>query len=165
MFLVILLAIAVFIGYGILFGVPYLPTRKIWVRDGLELAGVSKCDVVVDLGSGDGVVLKLAAQRGAKGVTGYEINPVLTLISRLRLIRYRKITKIYCCNFLQADLPADTTVVYIFGVERIMDDVLKYLKAQKSHLQCAQLKIVSFAFDIPDLNCVATKNGMNLYLI
>ena len=165
MLLIILLLFAIFIGYGILFGAPYLPTRKIWVKDGLDLAKVGKRDVVVDLGSGDGVVLKLALQHGAKRAIGYEINPVLVLISRFRLWRYRKVAKVYCHNFLRADLPADATVIYIFGVARIMDDTLKYLKEQKHHLKGRQLKVVSFAFDIPGLKPVATKNGMNLYLL
>lgn len=165
MLLIILLLFAIFIGYGILFGAPYLPTRKIWVKDGLDLAKVGKRDVVVDLGSGDGVVLKLALQHGAKRAIGYEINPVLVLISRFRLWRYHKAAKVYCHNFLRADLPADATVIYIFGVARIMDDTLKYLKEQKHHLKGRQLKVVSFAFDIPGLKPVATKNGMNLYLL
>jgi SAM-dependent methyltransferase len=55
---------------------PFVPTPLPVVERMLELAKVSKDDVVFDLGSGDGRLVILAAQRyGARGV-GVEINPV-----------------------------------------------------------------------------------------
>ena len=48
----------------------------------LRLAGVTTADVVYDLGSGDGRIVILAAQRfGARGV-GIEIQPPLVALSR-----------------------------------------------------------------------------------
>lgn len=48
----------------------------------LQLAGVGRNDVVYDLGSGDGRIIVLAAQKyGARGV-GVELNPSLVAISR-----------------------------------------------------------------------------------
>lgn len=56
--------------------VPFVPTPVPVVERMLELAGVGASDVVYDLGSGDGRVPIVAAQRfGARGV-GIEINPV-----------------------------------------------------------------------------------------
>jgi len=55
---------------------PYVPTPVAVVERMLELAKVSKDDVVYDLGSGDGRMVITAAHRyGARGV-GIEINPV-----------------------------------------------------------------------------------------
>jgi len=55
---------------------PFVPTPMPVVERMLELARVSKDDVVFDLGSGDGRVVITAAHRyGARGV-GVEINPV-----------------------------------------------------------------------------------------
>ena len=55
---------------------PFVPTPMPVVERMLELAKVSKDDVVFDLGSGDGRMVITAAQRyGARGV-GVEINPV-----------------------------------------------------------------------------------------
>jgi SAM-dependent methyltransferase len=55
---------------------PFVPTPMPVVERMLELARVSRDDVVYDLGSGDGRMVIAAAQRyGARGV-GVEINPV-----------------------------------------------------------------------------------------
>ena len=56
--------------------VPYVPTREETVKRMLDLAGVTKEDVVYDLGSGDGRIVVMAAQkRGARAV-GVDIDPV-----------------------------------------------------------------------------------------
>src|SRR5262249_55512905 len=55
--------------------VPYVATPPAVVAKMLELARVTKDDVVYDLGSGDGRIVIMAAQRfGARGV-GVEIDP------------------------------------------------------------------------------------------
>jgi SAM-dependent methyltransferase len=60
----------------------YTPTRHNIAEAMLNLAGVTKDDVVYDLGSGDGRLPILAAQlHGARGV-GIEIDPKLVALSR-----------------------------------------------------------------------------------
>jgi SAM-dependent methyltransferase len=60
----------------------FVPTWEPVVYRMLELAGVTKEDVVVDLGSGDGRIVILAAQKyGARGI-GVEIDPKLVALSR-----------------------------------------------------------------------------------
>jgi len=55
--------------------VPYVPTTEAAVKKMLELAGVTKDDVVYDLGCGDGRIVVAAAKvYGAKAV-GIDINP------------------------------------------------------------------------------------------
>ena len=57
--------------------VPFVPTREPVVMKMLEMAKVTKNDVVYDLGSGDGRIVIAAAKRfGARGV-GIEIDPKL----------------------------------------------------------------------------------------
>jgi SAM-dependent methyltransferase len=59
--------------------VPYVATPSAVVAKMLELARVTPDDVVYDLGSGDGRIVIMAAQRfGARGV-GVEIDPGLVL--------------------------------------------------------------------------------------
>ncbi len=56
--------------------VPYVPTPQSVVDEMLRLAGVTKDDVVYDLGCGDGrIVITAAKKYGARGV-GVDINPV-----------------------------------------------------------------------------------------
>ena len=68
-----------------LIGAPYVPSRSREVqRLFAEALPLGKGDVVLDIGSGDGVVLMAAAQQGAWAI-GYEINPFLVLMSCWRL--------------------------------------------------------------------------------
>jgi predicted O-methyltransferase YrrM len=56
--------------------VPYVPTPEAVVMEMLQVANVTKNDVLYDLGSGDGRIVITAAQRfGARGV-GIEIDPI-----------------------------------------------------------------------------------------
>jgi SAM-dependent methyltransferase len=56
--------------------VPYVPSTEDAVTSMLRLAGVTKSDVVYDLGCGDGRIVVAAAKTyGARGV-GIDINPV-----------------------------------------------------------------------------------------
>jgi tRNA A58 N-methylase Trm61 len=56
--------------------VPYVPTPEDAVKAMLQLAGVNKDDLVIDLGCGDGrIVIMAAAEFGARGI-GYDLNPV-----------------------------------------------------------------------------------------
>ncbi len=55
--------------------VPYVPTPEAVVDRMLDMAQVTKDDLVYDLGSGDGRIVITAAKRyGARGV-GYDLNP------------------------------------------------------------------------------------------
>jgi SAM-dependent methyltransferase len=61
---------------------PYLPTPQEVVDRMLQMAAVTKADVVYDLGSGDGRLVITAAKRyGARGV-GIDIDPALIAQSR-----------------------------------------------------------------------------------
>jgi len=63
--------------------IAFVPTPVVVVERMLELAKVTREDLVVDLGSGDGRIPILAAERyGARGV-GIEINPVWVRDARL----------------------------------------------------------------------------------
>lgn len=60
----------------------FVGTRHAVVDEMLLLAGVGRDDIVYDLGSGDGRILILAAQKyGARGV-GIELDPALVATSR-----------------------------------------------------------------------------------
>jgi phospholipid N-methyltransferase len=79
-FLSALLAMAPFVAAGAdvaRTGGPYVPTPPAVVEAMLKLANVGPSDYVIDLGSGDGRIVLLAATKfNAKGV-GYDIDPDL----------------------------------------------------------------------------------------
>ena len=72
-----ILAIVILVGFSAFTGAPYVPShRRDVARAFRELYSLDANDVLVDIGSGDGVVLRQASQRGARAV-GYEIHPLL----------------------------------------------------------------------------------------
>lgn len=62
---------------------PYVATRRNKVSTIIDLSGVKPGETAVDLGSGDGRLLIAAAKQGAYAI-GYEINPMLVWITRVR---------------------------------------------------------------------------------
>ena len=93
----------------------FVPTWQPVVYQMLELAEVTKDDVVYDLGSGDGRIVIIAAQKyGARGV-GVELDPKLIEVSR-QVAREAEVSD--RVTFIQGDLfQADisaATVVTLF---------------------------------------------------
>jgi protein-L-isoaspartate O-methyltransferase len=66
---------------------PYYPTPMFVVEKMLEVAAVGSRDVVYDLGSGDGRIVIMAAQKFGARAVGIEINPTLWQESSDRLAR------------------------------------------------------------------------------
>lgn len=116
-FLWIVCLIVLLFGLTAFFGAPYVPSQRRFVRQAFtSLYPLSKADVLVDIGSGDGLVLREAAKRGAHAV-GYEINPILYVLSRF-LSRSDGRVEVRLANFWMTQLPNETTVVYAFSVNR-----------------------------------------------
>ncbi len=141
-------------------GAPYVPTRKKQVQQAFdELYKISKKDVVIDLGSGDGMLLREAARRGAKAI-GYELNPILVVISKL-LSRHENI-EVKWGDFWQQKLPEETTVIYIFtdgrDVRRMQRFLREYVKRTKK-----AISVISYAFTLPDEKPQKKVGPMYLY--
>ena len=58
-------------------GGPYVPTPQVVVDQMLKLANVGEKDYVIDLGSGDGVIVLTAARTYKAGGMGIDIDPEL----------------------------------------------------------------------------------------
>ncbi len=98
-----------------LFGSPWVPTRRERVRAALRLADLKADEKLYDLGAGDGRVLLLAAREfGARGV-GIEISPLhcLAAWTLARLTGLRNRIAIRWQNFLRADV-READVVYLY---------------------------------------------------
>ena len=126
---------------------PYLPTPQEVVDRMLQMAAVTKADVVYDLGSGDGRLVITAAKRyGARGV-GIDIDPALIAQSRASarkegvegLVEFRQ------QDALTVDLsPASVVTLYLLTRlnEKLKPKLLKDLKPGT--------RVVSHAFDMGD---------------
>lgn len=121
------------------------PTRHAIADAMLQLAGVTAQDVVYDLGSGDGRIAIIAAQKyGARGI-GIEIDPRLVtqswgnandgqVANRVRFI---------VGDLFEADL-SEATVVTAYLSPSIMKRLIPKLRALKPGT-----RIVSHQFDMP----------------
>lgn len=81
--------------------VHYTPTRHAVADAMLQLAGVTADDVVYDLGSGDGRIVIIAAQKyGARGV-GIELDPTLVALARQNARDAEVVDRV---SFIEGDL-------------------------------------------------------------
>jgi SAM-dependent methyltransferase len=142
----------------------FAPTRQAVADAMLTLARVRPDDVVYDLGSGDGRIVILAAQKyGARGV-GVEIDPRLVEISR-QIAREGEVTDRVA--FIEGDLfTADisrATVVMLYlssGINRRLEPKLRRELAPG-------VRIVSHQFRIGDWTpdeTVRAEDGTDLFL-
>ncbi len=147
-------------GLVVLRGAPYIPSHRSQVRRAFtELYTLSKHDRVVDLGSGDGTVLAIADECGAKAL-GYEINPILWLQCTLRFRNKPGIdTQLKDYNLIDA-LPRDVTVVYAFTTSRSIETIGKKLE-QWSKSQ--ELYFISYGFTFHDRKYDKKVGPMHLY--
>jgi ribosomal protein L11 methylase PrmA len=126
--------------------VPFVPTPEPVVEKMLDLANVKSGDVVYDLGSGDGRIVILAAQRGARAV-GVDIDPQRVREARANAQRANVGDR---AEFRQGNLfdvnlaPATVVTLYLLpGVNlKLKPKLLKELRPGT--------RIVSHSFDMGD---------------
>lgn len=148
-FLIVVFCFAVF------FGAPYVPTRKLDVEEIFKNIKNSKKSKFVDLGSGDGKLVLYAAQLGYQSI-GYEINPILWLISNFRLRKYPN-AKVMLSNMWSADI-SNANVVFCFLASRYMNKLEKKLNRE---MQPSSI-FVSYVFELPSKKPYL-KHGNTLY--
>lgn len=149
-------------GFVVFWGAPYVPSHRREAEKAFEvLWPLSKKDLLVDLGSGDGVILRLAARKGAKAI-GYELNPLLVLLSRL-LSRRFSIVEVHTANFWQRHLPKKTTVVYVFSVTRDMAKLEAKLQAEANY-QGRAFQLVLYAMKLPTKKPAGIHRAHTLYM-
>ena len=158
-----ILAIVILVGFSAFTGAPYVPShRRDVARAFRELYPLGANDVLVDIGSGDGVVLRQASQRGARAV-GYEIHPLLVLLSRWLSRGDARVT-VRFANFWRVDLPNDTTAVYVFGDNRDMSRMVRYVEAQAAKIG-RPLHLISYGFQANGYKAVKSVGAHHLYIL
>lgn len=153
-----LIAVVLLFGFVVFIGAPFLPTRQPQIEAALDLLNLKKGQTLLELGCGDGRVLKLAAKKGIYGV-GYEINPVLWLIAQLNTWRYRGMVNVVCSNYWVAKWPK-ANGIYVFLGEKHMSKLHKKI----IHYRHRPLTVVSYAFQIKEIKSSSKRKGMYLYL-
>ncbi len=153
--------IVVVLGASVFFGAPYVPTHRRDLRRMFDrLYPLSERDVLLDIGSGDGIVLREASRRGARAV-GYEINPVYWGISRLLSWRDAKVSS-RLRNAWTTPFPDDVTLVYAFAVARDGKRLKKLLQREAERLG-RPLTLVCYGSPLPQVQPVEAFEAYFLY--
>lgn len=152
----IMLFIAFFLLSSILFGAPYVPVHKVNQKAVFDLLELKKGETFVDLGSGDGRMLRQAASLGVKAI-GYEINPVLWFLSTVLCLPKRKNITIKLRNFFYEDLSkADAIVVFL-------DSRFIAKLERKLEKESKKQRVACIAYNLPTKVASKEKDGVFLY--
>lgn len=133
-------------------GAPFVPTNSAAAVSMITLADIKRGDRVYDLGSGNGKLLVLATRSGAKAV-GYEINPLLVIVSLLRGTDTR------WKNFWHADIH-DADIIFVYLLPNHMDKLQKKLKTECK----AGTIIVSNSFIFHGWNMIRQDTTNHIYV-
>jgi SAM-dependent methyltransferase len=140
-------------------GVPFLPTHRRQAMKMMELGGVGKGSRVIDLGSGAGRLLFLAARRGAVA-EGYELNPFLVwwtrLVAQVRGVSGR--VTVQRASIYSAEVGgADVIFTFLFPgpMERLAPRLFKAMKPGAL--------LVSYTFAIPGAKLHTKDQGIFVY--
>ncbi len=148
-------------GFTVFFGAPYVPSRRKDVKRMFdELYPLAKTDLLIDMGSGDGLILREASRRGARAI-GYEISPVLVPLSKW-ISRKDKKVSVFMANHWQAVFPEATTVIYAFSVERDANKLKKKIQAEATRLK-KPLTLICYGSPLPKLTADQNFEAYHLY--
>ena len=126
-------------------GALYVSTTRKRITSVMDAVASQQGDIWIDLGCGDGRVLRQARQRFRVEALGYEINPLAYLKARLYCL-FRPGIRIRMQNFFRADLScADIVSCYLFP------DVMHDLAQKLTHELKPGTTIISFNFNLPGL--------------
>ena len=126
-----------------------------------EVAAVSSGEKAADLGSGDGRVVIALARRGAEA-HGFEVNPVLVLISRRNIRRagMEAHAFVHWRSFWRADL-SSFDVITVFQVSFVMGRLETKLKRELP----AGARVVSHYWRFPTLPPETARGDIYRYRI
>ena len=159
----IIVGVVVVFGLVAFVGAPYVPSHTKQVRRAFtDLRPLTRRDVVVDLGSGDGVVLRQAVDLGAGRAIGYEINPLLVWLSRLLSTRRRSGIEVRTANMWRVPPPAGVTVVYVFGVGRDLHRIVALMERWAVQSGCT-IECIVYGHTLPGIQFDRQEGAHRLY--
>ncbi len=163
LFLLLNLLFAVLIFYlmlAFLTGAPFVPSTGKTAQKMIELAQLKRGQKVYDLGSGEGKLLFLAAQKGARAV-GFEINPLLVIFTALKIFfsPYRGQIQVKWQNFWKAHFN-DADVIFIYLLPWRMEQLKQFLLRE---LRPGTL-VVSNSFIFPDWKLLRQNQETHVYV-
>jgi SAM-dependent methyltransferase len=126
---------------------PWIPTPIKIVYEALDLAWVGPCDVVYDLGSGDGRVVVIAVRDfKAKRAVGVEVDPALVEVARAKakMEHVDDRVEIIEDSFFNVYI-GEATVVYLYLYKSINEQLKPKLEAELK----PGTRVVAVDFPVP----------------
>jgi SAM-dependent methyltransferase len=143
--------------YSNFMGSAYVPTKNKELEKILKACRLRKNQLFIDLGCGDGRVVRAAVSKYQVRGVGIDINPVLIFLTKIKA-RFAglKNIKFFTQNVFVADI-TDADIVYIFLMPRLIEKLVPKLKRETK----PSALIVSHGFKIPDFEKfrIKTING------
>lgn len=153
--------LVVFLGIALV-GAPYVPSHRNAVRQAFsDLRKIKETDVVVDLGCGDGLVMRQAAQYDSR-VIGVELNPFLAFVSWLTTRRYRGRVQVVFHDMWTWRLPRETTLVYVFSVSRDVKRLARKMQSEANRLG-RPLQLLSYGAVVSKRHVIDASGGHALH--
>jgi SAM-dependent methyltransferase len=148
--LIIVLAVVVFMTislYVAIFGGgPFVPTSIKAVKEVLKAADIKEGDIVYDLGAGDGRFVHFASKIYKAKSKGFEIDPFVFFLSKLRQWLWKWQGEMTYANFEKVNLKdADLIICYL-----LPNTLKKYQKKFEKELTKGT-KIISYAFKVGNM--------------
>lgn len=125
-------------------GVPFVPLSKKQLKTISVNIKLNPEDKVVDLGCGDGRVLRIFEKQGVQDLTGYEMNFWIYLLARIENKILKSKAKIYFKNFQRVNL-SEYNIVFCYLSGYYMNSLLKE-KFDRELMPGT--KIISYVFSI-----------------
>ncbi|MBU1132005.1 hypothetical protein KKC32_01995 [Patescibacteria group bacterium] len=126
-------------------GVPYVPLSRRQLQAIEKNIKLNSDDILIDLGCGDGRVLRMFERQGVKNLSGYEVNFWAYLKSKIINKFTRSKSKIYFKNFKTIDL-SKFNIVFCY----LLEGYLARMREQFEQQLSPGTKIISYGFEIKD---------------
>ncbi len=158
-FLFILLLLLLLPGvYAMFTGAPFVPTGKKEREIILRLGKFTKKDVVVDLGCGDGRVIRDIAEKGVKKAIGYEYSFPTYLFALWRKLRAGTSEKIIFADFWKRDFSEVNKIVCFL----LVDSMQRFEREIWPKLEKGTV-VISHAFRMKGIEPVAVEGSVIVY--
>ena len=147
---VLLVSLSIIVVSPVTRGAMFHPSARIRVRTALDHLPMREDEYLIDVGCGDGRVIREAARRYGARCRGYEINPLLFAIAWLLSLGRSRVT-VRCRNFWHEDL-GEADVVFCYLFPDIMPRLARKLEGELK----PRTRVVSCNFPLPGWRPVKT---------
>ncbi|MFH0873900.1 MAG: hypothetical protein V1846_03660 [Candidatus Komeilibacteria bacterium] len=132
----------------------YIPSNMKLLRQALTQLPLTSRDRFIDIGSGDGRAVILAAKEFQLTADGIEIAPILCWWSRLRInwAGVAEKTQIITGDLYQLNL-GNYSIIYIFGLPQ---DIQTWLKTKLDQELKSGTYVISYCFSLPGRQPITT---------